>query len=372
VHYWSQHVLRVVSEVAAGVILFSGTVAVTVITVVPSHHSKPQPSHIAMAAPVKSAVKPSIKKPTVTPPPAPAPVAPPPTTPVVQPVHSPPVAAAPVPVAIARTQPSPGSGVKHLSQTPPSPPATAPSQPAPTTTTAPAPTSTTSPDTATTSPPPASTGPAPATGGFYSTNWSGYAASSGKFTAITGSWKVPLVTGNHTSTTGDAAWVGIGGIASNDLIQAGTLETVAADGTVSYAAFYEILPDPAMELTSFAVHAGDTIAVSVNQVSTGQWNISITDSTSGQIFTTSLAYTSSYSSAEWIEEDPSYGNGTLIPFDNFDHVPFTNGTTIMNGLSTTPATSNAAPITLLDSANKPIATPSVLTGNGDSFWVTHN
>src|SRR6185503_10225868 len=63
-----------------------------------------------------------------------------------------------------------------------------------------------------------------------STNWSGYAATGGTYTSVTGTWTVPTV--SATTAGADATWVGIGGINSTDLIQAGTEATVSG-GEVS-------------------------------------------------------------------------------------------------------------------------------------------
>ena len=82
--------------------------------------------------------------------------------------------------------------------------------------------------------------------GYYSTNWSGYAALSGKFTAVSGSWIVPVVSGTSGVSTADATWVGIGGVSANDLIQTGTTNNVDSAGTVSTYAFYELLPNASL------------------------------------------------------------------------------------------------------------------------------
>src|SRR4051812_44346743 len=65
-----------------------------------------------------------------------------------------------------------------------------------------------------------------------SLNWSGYVAGGSDYTAISGSWVVPQVSGGTLSA--DATWVGIGGTASRNLIQAGTQAIVDYDGTVVY------------------------------------------------------------------------------------------------------------------------------------------
>src|SRR5580658_4257781 len=54
-----------------------------------------------------------------------------------------------------------------------------------------------------------------------SRNWAGYDATNGSYTSVSGTWTIPNATGSgHTSA--DAEWVGIGGIANQDLIQSGT------------------------------------------------------------------------------------------------------------------------------------------------------
>src|SRR5580693_2390477 len=52
-------------------------------------------------------------------------------------------------------------------------------------------------------------------------NWAGYTASGGNFTSVTGTWDIPQISGS-ASPSADATWVGIGGVTTQDLIQAGT------------------------------------------------------------------------------------------------------------------------------------------------------
>src|SRR5438067_6974472 len=51
--------------------------------------------------------------------------------------------------------------------------------------------------------------------GTTSQNWSGYAATGGTFTSVSGTWIVPSV--SVTTAGADATWVGIGGATSTDL-----------------------------------------------------------------------------------------------------------------------------------------------------------
>lgn len=191
------------------------------------------------------------------------------------------------------------------------------------------------------------------------------------FSGVSGSWTIPSVTGNGSTDTYDASWIGIGGVTASDLIQVGTENTVSANGTVSSACFYELLPHPALAISNLPITAGDNMTASLNKVGTDSWTIAITDNTTGKSFTTTVQYTSSLSSAEWIEEDPSNTSG-LVPLDTFGAVTFTNGATTVNGTSESISAASGSPITMVDTKGKAIVTPGALTGNGESFVVTQN
>ena len=211
------------------------------------------------------------------------------------------------------------------------------------------------------------------TTGYTSTNWSGYLATTGKYTAIAGSWTVPKPTGIAGKTSADAAWIGIGGVSTGDLIQVGTEDTVSASGQETSSAFYELLPQASTTITALTVSPGDAITASLAEPTTGQWTVNITDLTTGKSYTTTLSYTSSNSSAEWIEEDPSTVFGRLLPLDNFTSVSFTGGTTTSSGTNVTIAGSNAQPVTLVSATtDQPVATPSLLGSSGQAFTVTQD
>jgi hypothetical protein len=180
---------------------------------------------------------------------------------------------------------------------------------------------------------------------------------------------VPSPTGNGTNTSNDAAWVGIGGVTSDDLIQAGTLDAVSASGQVTVYAFYEILPASARIVTSMTVSPGDVVSTSITETSPNLWQVIITDQTTGQSFSKNISYASTHSSAEWIEEDPSDSSGNLLPFAHFGSIAFTGGTTTAGGSSFTIAGIGAQPITML-SGHIPVATPSSVSGG--NFTVTRS
>jgi len=166
-----------------------------------------------------------------------------------------------------------------------------------------------------------------------STNWAGYEAQDGLYSGIGASWSVSSVdAAQSASLATDATWVGIGGVKSTDLIQAGT-QALVEDGTVTYSAWYETLPAYQQKIP-LAVHAGDSVTVSLIETAPGLWQLSFTNLTTGKNYSRQISYNSSKSSAEWIEERPiaQIGRGfSLIPLDQFGSVTFTAPYVIDNG-----------------------------------------
>jgi hypothetical protein len=203
-----------------------------------------------------------------------------------------------------------------------------------------------------------------------SSNWSGYAATGGPFTSVTATWTVPTVDPNGRAGAADAAWVGIGGATSTDLIQAGTDATVTGNGQVTYSAWIEMLPK-ASQKVNLSVKPGDVVKVSIDEQSEGNWLIVIADQTTGQQYQSTVQYSSSLSSVEWIEEAPSTGTtrSHVVTLDNFGEVRFSGAAAELNGQQVNVAQTNAQPITMYGTNGK-IAVPSVLGGDGSSFTVT--
>jgi hypothetical protein len=198
-----------------------------------------------------------------------------------------------------------------------------------------------------------------------STNWSGYNATGGTFTEVEGTWVVPQVGADVNGA--DATWVGIGGVTSHDLIQAGT-QAVVQNGQVVYSAWWETLPQSAQDIP-LDVHAGDTVSVSIAQQKNGTWLILIVDQTSGGMFRKNLSYKSTLSSAEWVEEAPATGRRYLLPLDNFGAVQFTNATAVEDGQQRTLAQTNAQAVTMYNSRGQALAQPSGISTDGTSFSV---
>jgi len=200
-----------------------------------------------------------------------------------------------------------------------------------------------------------------------SRNWSGYAATGGTFTAVSGTWTVPNVSAGSAPAV-DATWVGIGGVTSTDLIQAGTQATVQS-GQVSYSAWVEMLPQ-ASQNVPLNVSAGDSVSVSITQQQDGTWQILIRDATTGDSYQKSVSYSSSRSSAEWVEEAPAAGRRVLLPLDNFGTVTFSGATTVEDGQQRTIEQAGGQAITMSNATGQPLAQPSVLGTDGSSFSVT--
>ena len=216
-----------------------------------------------------------------------------------------------------------------------------------------------------------------------STNWSGYnqgtlEQGSKLFNSITGNWTVPAAT-QHTSGQDEYSsdWIGIGGgcvdanctAGDGTLIQTGTEQDVAANGTASYSAWWEVIPGPSLTITSMTVHAGDHMHASIAEVvpNSNVWTITINDLSDGQSYTTTVPYSSTHATAEWIQETP------LILGTNAGFAPQPNLTSPAFDLATTngqPA--NLQPseeMDLVDSNGKVIGAPSAPDPDSDGFNV---
>ncbi len=198
-------------------------------------------------------------------------------------------------------------------------------------------------------------------------NMAGYTATSGSYTSVSGSWIVPTVSANTSGDVADATWVGIGGVTSNDLIQAGTEAIPNSNGQLVYRAWMELLPANS-QVVPLTISAGDAVSVSITQLASGLWKVSFDDATTGKTYETTVQYDSSLSSADWIEEMPVEVGG-IVWLDNFGTVDFTSGYAIKNGRAVTVASAGATALTMTNSAGMTTAEPSALDATGSSFTV---
>lgn len=199
-----------------------------------------------------------------------------------------------------------------------------------------------------------------------SLNWSGYVATGGKFTEIEGTWVVPEVQAGRAGDA-EATWVGIGGVLTRDLIQAGT-QAIAVDGdSIVYQAWIELLPAPSVEIP-LIVRPGDVMQVSIRELDTDLWNITIKNLTRNRTFSKSVAYRSSYSSAEWVEEMPT-GVYDHITLADFGAVYFAGGKTVKDGEELTIAQAGAKRLSMVNLDAEMLAEPSHLSADGAGFSV---
>jgi hypothetical protein len=120
-----------------------------------------------------------------------------------------------------------------------------------------------------------------------------------------------------------------------------------------------------------SISSSDSITVTLTEHTANQWTITFRDNTNRQMYTTTVIYPSSFSSAEWIEEAPSRNN-KILPLDDFGALKFSQGFTLKNGHRVTIARSNAQPIILNNRSNQILAAPSSLEDGGTGFTITQN
>jgi hypothetical protein len=200
-----------------------------------------------------------------------------------------------------------------------------------------------------------------------SRNWAGYAATNGSYTAVSGTWTVPEFAPD-SPVGADATWVGIGGVRGNDLVQAGTQETVTGPGRTQYQAWVETLPQPSQPVP-LPISAGDSISISIEQSASEQWRITFGNNTSGKTYELTLHYKSSLSSAEWVVEAPSARRGRLLPLDTFGTITFTQASTVKDGQTVTISQAGGRAITMIGRVGQALASPSGLSDDGGTFSV---
>jgi hypothetical protein len=184
---------------------------------------------------------------------------------------------------------------------------------------------------------------------------------------VSATWTIPTLALDGTFGA-DASWVGIGGLRSRDLIQAGTQQIVSGTGSVTYQAWIETLPDVSHPVP-LTVLPGDSVTVSVDQQVGNTWLISFANVSSGQTLERTVSYRSKLSSAEWIEEAP-FARQTILPISQFGSLTFTDAAATKDGQRLSIADLKAQAISLIDEAGRVLAFPSPLAPDGGGFTVS--
>jgi hypothetical protein len=189
--------------------------------------------------------------------------------------------------------------------------------------------------------------------------------------SVSGSWTVPRIEVSQEDMFSDT-WIGIGGQLDNTLIQAGT-EQDSINGQGNYSAWYELLPNGSVTITTLNISSGDKIVVSINLVdsATNEWSIEINDVTTGQGFEQNFFYNSSRLSAEWIVERPTVDH-SLSTLADFGNITFTNSNATMDTHVGTINKFPFAQVIMQNRRNRQLVTVSSLTPDGSGFTVNHS
>jgi hypothetical protein len=192
-----------------------------------------------------------------------------------------------------------------------------------------------------------------------SSNWSGYAASNGPYTSVTGTFDVPSLYSGQSGTY-LSEWVGIDGLNDTSLIQAGIQESPDPYNSNYFyiRPWWEILP-AAETPVAMTVSAGDLLTVTIQEYNPAAdlWAHTLTDDTSGATFTTDQTYAAPLSSAEWIVEAPM-ANGVMTQLAAYTTTTFTN-------LSTSGPQNQETEIYMVQNGVQ-VSTPSALNSTGFS------
>src|SRR5690349_2463267 len=198
-----------------------------------------------------------------------------------------------------------------------------------------------------------------------STNWSGYAATTGTYTSVSASWTEP------TGTCGESAkyasfWVGLDGYNSNSVEQTGS-EVDCSGSTPVYYAWYEMFPAASVSYSN-TVRPGDHFNASVTYTGSNHFSLFIQDTTQGWSHThTGTRAGVPRSSAEVIVEAPCCtASGGTLPLANFGTVNITGS--LANGAALGNA-GGVTKITMINNSGQAKDSVSSLSG-GENFSAT--
>jgi hypothetical protein len=154
-------------------------------------------------------------------------------------------------------------------------------------------------------------------------NWSGYALTTGTYAAVTGTFTIPSIT-RYVAGSTVSEWVGIDGYTNASLIQAGVNEIPEQDGDALVEPWWEVLPAPQELATGIMAHAGNTVTVTLRRVRGTVWEITLTDDSNDETFTTDHSYLGPASTVEWVLEANAQANGVPTPLAPYTRVTFSN------------------------------------------------
>lgn len=143
-----------------------------------------------------------------------------------------------------------------------------------------------------------------------SNNWSGYVLEGGPYTAVTGTFQVPLLYSTAGCHDTYAEWAGVDGAGNQGLLQAGISEQMSSyTGTCTRHpqawAWWEELPGPAAPFVTLAVRPGQWVTVTIAQIWRLWWLVAVSNDSTGKSISSQTVYDGPYASAEWVVEASS-------------------------------------------------------------------
>ncbi len=200
-----------------------------------------------------------------------------------------------------------------------------------------------------------------------STNWSGYAVTTGTYTSASASWTQPA----GTCSRGDqyaTFWVGLDGYSSSSVEQTGSqLDCVGR--TTEYYAWYEVYPGPLEKYTN-TVRAGDRFDATVTYEGNNEFSLYIADTSQGWSHTTTASLAgAARSSAEVVVEAPCCATrGGILQLADFGTVNITSS--MANGAPLGSA-GGVTQIIMIDKAGSDKDSVSSLSGGGNfsATWL---
>ena len=196
-----------------------------------------------------------------------------------------------------------------------------------------------------------------------STNWSGYAATTGTYTSVSASWTEPTGTCSGSAKY-SSFWVGLDGYNSSSVEQTGS-EVDCSGSRAVYYAWYEMYPAASVSYSN-TVRPGDHFNASVTYTGSNHFSLFIQDITRGWSHTTTGTLAGApRSSAEVIVEAPS-SSGGILPLANFGTVNITGS--LANGAALGNA-GGVTEITMVNNSGQAKDSVSSLSG-GENFSAT--
>jgi hypothetical protein len=169
-------------------------------------------------------------------------------------------------------------------------------------------------------------------------NWSGYADYQpdapflGANSYVFAEWIIPFAQQAFGTCSGSweysSQWIGFDGLASNDVLQAGSeADAYCNSGTTEsfYSLWYEWYPNPETRITNLAVQPGDLVGVEVwyysGETGGAYWINYTTQVAASIVFSAPSGTTFSGTSVEWIVEAPTVSGG-VAALTNYTATPW--------------------------------------------------